>query len=88
MHQFVKEQPELNWRNPEVREAMLDVLRFWMKRGVDGFRMDVIGLIIKDKDLRDNPPNPKAPTQLCPPTICFPACSRCTTWTRMKCMTR
>jgi len=60
MHQFVKEQPELNWRNPEVKEAMLDVLRFWLDRGVDGFRMDVVGLLIKDKDLRDNPPNPNA----------------------------
>lgn len=64
MHQFVKEQPELNWRNPEVKQAMLDVLRFWMKRGVDGFRMDVVGLLIKDKDLRDNPPNPDAPADL------------------------
>ena len=60
LHQFVKEQPELNWRNPEVVKAMLDVLRFWMKRGVDGFRMDVVGLLIKDKDLRDNPANPAA----------------------------
>ena len=64
MHQFVPEQPELNWRNPEVHAAMLDVLRFWMKRGVDGFRMDVIGLLIKDKDLRDNPPNPAADPNL------------------------
>jgi len=64
MHQFCKEQPELNWRNPEVKAAMFDTLRFWMERGVDGFRMDVIGLIIKDKDLRDNPPNPAAPTDL------------------------
>jgi alpha-glucosidase len=60
LHQFVKEQPELNWRNPEVHDAMLDVLRFWLNRGVDGFRMDVIGLLIKDKDLRDNPPDPNA----------------------------
>ncbi len=60
MHQFVKEQPELNWRNPEVRDAMLDVLRFWMDRGVNGFRMDVIALLIKDAQLRDNPPNPHA----------------------------
>jgi alpha-glucosidase len=60
LHQFVKEQPELNWRNPELRAAMLDTLRFWLKRGVDGFRMDVIGLIIKDEQLRDNPPDPNA----------------------------
>ena len=60
LHQFVKEQPELNWRSPEVRKAMLDVLRFWMERGVDGFRMDVVGLLIKDAELRDNPLNPNA----------------------------
>ncbi len=64
MHQFCPEQPELNWRNPEVRAAMYDTLRFWMERGVDGFRMDVIGLIIKDAELRDNPPNPNAPADL------------------------
>jgi alpha-glucosidase len=60
MHQFVTEQPELNWRNPGLRAAMLDTLRFWLKRGVDGFRMDVIGLIIKDMSLSDEPANPHA----------------------------
>jgi alpha-glucosidase len=70
MHQFVKEQPELNWRNPEVRAAMMDVLRFWLDRGVDGFRMDVVGLLIKDAELRDNPPNPDAPPDL-PPNDLF-----------------
>ncbi len=60
LHQFVKEQPELNWRNPELRAAMFETLRFWLKRGVDGFRMDVIGMILKDKELRDNPLNPNA----------------------------
>lgn len=69
LHQFVPEQPELNWRNPEVVKAMLDVLRFWMKRGVDGFRMDVVGLLIKDAELRDNPPNPNAPADLLPNDI-------------------
>ncbi|MCK4977793.1 MAG: DUF3459 domain-containing protein [Anaerolineales bacterium] len=64
MHQFVPGQPELNWRNPEVKAAMLDTLRFWLDRGVDGFRMDVISLIIKDEQLRDNPPNPDAPPDL------------------------
>jgi alpha-glucosidase len=64
LHQFCKEQPELNWRNPEVKAAMFDTLRFWMERGVDGFRMDVIGLLIKDEALRDNPPNPNAPANL------------------------
>jgi alpha-glucosidase len=60
LHQFVKEQPELNWRNLEVKAAMLDTLRFWLERGVDGFRMDVIGLLIKDAELRDNPLDPDA----------------------------
>ena len=64
LHQFVPEQPELNWRNPDVKAAMFDTLRFWLDRGVDGFRMDVIGLIIKDEQLRDNPANPHAPANL------------------------
>ena len=55
---FLKEQPDLNWRNPEVEQRMHDVLRFWMERGVDGFRIDVIDRIVKDPELRDNPPNP------------------------------
>src|SRR5918998_5772025 len=59
-HAFLPEQPDLNWRNPEVRAAMLDVLRFWLRRGVDGFRIDVVGMILKDPQLRDNPPNPDA----------------------------
>src|SRR5579872_2880255 len=57
MHSFLKEQPDLNWRNPEVVEAMFDVLRFWLDRGVDGFRVDVADGIMKDPELRDNPPN-------------------------------
>lgn len=59
-HQFVPEQPDLNWRNPEVEHAMLDVLRFWLSRGVDGFRMDVINLIIKHPDMPDQPLVPNA----------------------------
>lgn len=55
LHSFLKEQPELNWRNADVKAAMLDVLRFWMERGVDGFRMDVVGMLLKDPQLRDNP---------------------------------
>jgi len=55
LHTFLKEQPELNWRNPEVEAAMHDVLRFWFDRGVDGFRIDVIHAIAKDPELRDNP---------------------------------
>jgi alpha-glucosidase len=57
-HAFLKEQPDLNWRNPAVQEAMLDVLRFWLDKGVDGFRVDVMWHIIKDDLFRDNPPNP------------------------------
>ncbi len=64
LHQFVTEQPEFNWRNPEVRAALYATLRFWLDRGVDGFRMDVIGLLMKDEQLRDNPINPNAPDNL------------------------
>jgi len=69
LHQFTKEQPELNWRNPEIREAMMDILRFWLDRGVDGLRIDVIELLIKDAKLRDNPPNPDAASCLLPNDI-------------------
>jgi alpha-glucosidase len=58
LHSFLKEQPDLNWRNPAVKEAMFGVVRFWLERGVDGFRVDVAHLIVKDPELRDNPPNP------------------------------
>jgi alpha-glucosidase len=57
-HAFLKEQPDLNWRNPQVRSAMHDVLRFWLRRGVAGFRVDVLWNLIKDDRWRDNPPNP------------------------------
>jgi alpha-glucosidase len=58
LHSFLKEQPDLNWRNPEVRAAIYAAMRFWLDRGVDGFRMDVLWLLIKDEFFRDNPPNP------------------------------
>ena len=54
-HAFLAEQPDLNWRNPEVQAAMMDVLRFWFRRGIDGVRIDVIWHVIKDDQLRDNP---------------------------------
>ncbi|SDL15817.1 alpha-glucosidase [Salinimicrobium catena] len=57
-HAFLKEQPDLNWRNPEVQKAIFDAMRFWLKKGVDGFRVDVMWHMIKDEKLRDNPPNP------------------------------
>jgi oligo-1,6-glucosidase/alpha-glucosidase len=58
LHAFLKSQPDLNWREPQVRDAMLAVLRFWLDRGVDGFRIDVLWHIIKHEMLPDNPINP------------------------------
>jgi alpha-glucosidase len=55
LHTFLEQQPDLNFRNPEVVEAMHDVIRFWLDRGADGFRIDVIASLIKDAELRDNP---------------------------------
>jgi alpha-glucosidase len=64
LHSFLRQQPDLNWRHPAVRDAMFAALRFWLDRGVDGFRVDVIWLLIKDAALRDNPLNPAyQPTQ-------------------------
>ncbi|MDB5725663.1 MAG: alpha-amylase [Novosphingobium sp.] len=58
LHAFLKEQADLNWRNPKVRAAMTDVLRFWFDRGVDGFRIDVLWHTVKAEGLPDNPLNP------------------------------
>ena len=58
LHQFVKQQPELNFRNPQVLDAIQNVMRFWLDKGVDGFRVDVIWLMLKDDQFRDNPINP------------------------------
>ncbi len=57
-HAFLATQPDLNWRNPRVRAVMHSILRFWLDRGIDGFRVDVLWLLIKDDEFRDNPPNP------------------------------
>jgi alpha-glucosidase len=57
-HAFLDAQPDLNWRNPQVQEAMFDTLRFWLARGVDGFRIDALSPLVEDDRLRDNPPNP------------------------------
>jgi alpha-glucosidase len=56
---FLPFQPDLNWRNPEVKQAMLDVVRFWLDKGVDGFRFDIFHSIYKDAQFRDNPFSPK-----------------------------
>ena len=56
LHSFYPEQPDLDWRNPEVREAMADVVRHWVDRGADGFRVDAVDRMVKDAELRDDPP--------------------------------
>ncbi|MGA4845762.1 alpha-amylase family glycosyl hydrolase [Streptomyces sp. G5(2025)] len=56
LHSFLPSMPDLNWRHPEVRRAMLDVARFWLDRGVDGYRIDCVPLVAKDPLFRDNPP--------------------------------
>ena len=58
LHAFLRQQPDLNWRNPAVKAAMLDAMRFWFDRGVDGFRIDVLWHIVKAEGFPDNPPNP------------------------------
>lgn len=58
-HSFLKDQPDVNWKNPELRQEMLTVLRFWLDRGIDGFRIDMISRLYKDDQWRDNPPNPE-----------------------------
>lgn len=57
-HAFLKEQPDLNWRNPDVEKAIFEAMRFWLDRGIDGFRVDVMWHHIKDNKFRDNPFNP------------------------------
>ena len=57
LHSFLKEQPDLNWDNPKVREEMHNVLRYWLDIGVDGFRADAVWCISKDPDFTDNPLN-------------------------------
>jgi len=59
LHSFLAKQPDLNWENPEVRQAMKDVMRFWLDVGVDGFRIDAVKWMSKDIALRDNPLNPE-----------------------------
>jgi alpha-glucosidase len=58
-HAFLTRQPDLNWRNPAVQSAMYEVMRFWLRKGVDGFRVDVIWHLVKDDQYRNNPINPQ-----------------------------
>ncbi|UMA67117.1 alpha-glucosidase family protein (plasmid) [Roseivivax marinus] len=62
LHNFLREQPDLNFHNPSVRAAVLDVCRFWLEMGVDGFRLDVCAFYFHDPELKDNPPNPNRPS--------------------------
>ncbi len=55
LHNFLKEQPDLNYHNPDVQKAILEECRYWLDRGIDGFRLDVINFLFHDKTLRDNP---------------------------------
>jgi oligo-1,6-glucosidase len=61
LHLFASKQPDLNWENPEVRQAVYAMMRFWLERGVDGFRMDVINMISKVPGLPDAEPRPGSP---------------------------
>ncbi|KPZ68322.1 Oligo-1,6-glucosidase [Shewanella sp. P1-14-1] len=63
LHNFLKSQPDLNFHNPEVRKAVLDNVEFWLKKGVDGFRLDAITFCYHDEQLRDNPAKPKEQRQ-------------------------
>ncbi len=60
LHNFLREQPDLNFHNPEVQDAVLNACRFWLERGVDGFRLDVCNYYFHDQELRDNPPLERA----------------------------
>lgn len=59
LHNFLKEQPDLNFHNPDVQDELLDIAKFWLDLGVDGFRLDTVNFYFHDQDLRDNPPRPK-----------------------------
>jgi alpha-glucosidase len=59
LHNFLKDQPDLNFHNPQVQNEVLDIARFWLERGIDGFRLDVVNFYFHDPELRDNPPRPE-----------------------------
>jgi alpha-glucosidase len=69
LHSFLPQQPDLDWDNPDVEAAMHDVMRFWLQRGVDGFRIDVVQKIAKDPQLRDAVPGEPVPYEDWQPTI-------------------
>ncbi len=63
LHNFLTSQPDVNFHNPEARQAQLDNMRFWLDLGVDGFRLDTVNFYFHDAELRDNPPVPKGEAQ-------------------------
>jgi alpha-glucosidase len=63
-HFFYPEQPDLNWRNPDVERWMFDVVKFWIDRGVDGFRLDAVNTLFEDPEMRDNPSLPEPRVKL------------------------
>jgi len=72
LHHFLSEQPALNWYSPAVQQAMLDVGRFWLNLGVDGFRFDVVNFLMHDPKLRDNPPRTDADSLPAGGTLALP----------------
>ena len=81
LHSFFAEQADLDWRNPDVRREMGEVVAHWLERGVDGFRVDAAQQLVKDERLRDDPPASRrvpaaAPRRSAPP---FASCTRATT---------
>ena len=80
MHNFLASQPDLNFHNPDVQDALLETVRFWLERGVDGFRLDTVNYYFHDRKLRDNPPLPPRPPRPAFPTSIRTAISSiCTT---------
>ncbi|MCA8884687.1 MAG: DUF3459 domain-containing protein [Rhodobacteraceae bacterium] len=70
LHNFLTEQPDLNFHEPEVQNQLLDVARYWLERGVDGFRLDTVNFYVHDKQLRDNPPlDPSERTDTTAPSV-------------------
>lgn len=68
LHNFLASQPDLNFHNPEVQDAILETVRFWLERGVDAFRLDAVNYYFHDRQLRDNPPMPDWNTSDVPDT--------------------
>ena len=69
MHNFLREQPDLNFHNMDVQNALLDVARYWLERGVDGFRLDTVNFYVHDAQLRDNPPVEKGKASEIAPSV-------------------